>query len=110
MANINTVELLENMLKAAEKTFGKKWKEAKGYAESEFKKIGTEIAYIEKEFLTGNMDESRAQLHLKMQKNAAQTVLLMVEGLNKLAVEEAVNAAMAVVKESVNTALGFALI
>jgi hypothetical protein len=37
-------------------------------------------------------------------------VLLTVEGLGLLAVEQAINAALRVVKDTVNTALGFVLV
>jgi hypothetical protein len=47
---------------------------------------------------------------MEMQKNAARMVLLAIEGLGILAVEAAINAALAVVKEAVNGALDFALL
>ena len=45
-----------------------------------------------------------------MQTSASRNVLLCLQGLALLAVEEAINASLDVVKTAVNTALGFALI
>ena len=110
MADINVSELVKNMLKAAEGAFKEKWPDAKYYAESEFKKIGESIVFIQKEVLAGRMTEDRARLHMEIQKNAVRMVLLTIEGLGILAVEAAINAALAVLKETVNTALDFALL
>lgn len=110
MADINVSELVKNMLKAAEGALKEKWPDAKYYAESEFKKIGESIVFIQKEVLAGRMTEDRARLHMEIQKNAVRMVLLTIEGLGILAVEAAINAALAVLKETVNTALDFALL
>lgn len=45
-----------------------------------------------------------------MQKSASRSVLLTVKGLSLLAAEEAINAALAVVRTVVNTAVKFTLI
>ena len=110
MANINVSELVKKMLGAAQEELKGKWPDAKNYAQAEFRKIGESIAFIQKEVLAGRMTEDRARLHLEVQKNAARMVLLCIEGLGILAVEAAINAALAVVKDAVNTALGFALL
>jgi hypothetical protein len=47
---------------------------------------------------------------VKFQKEAWETVLLAVAGLNQFMVEQALNAALKAVNEMVNTAVGFALI
>lgn len=110
MSNIDISALLTNMLNAAKEPLLKKWSEASGYAESEFKKIGEAILFIEKQRLLGKMTEEQAKLHLEMQKNASRAILLAIEGLGILAVEAAINAALSVIRETVNTALKFPLI
>ena len=47
---------------------------------------------------------------MEIQKNASRTVLLTIEGLGLLAVEAAINAALNVVKDAVNTGIGFTLL
>jgi hypothetical protein len=56
------------------------------------------------------LDEPRAKLLLDMQKNASSSVLQTVKGLSLLAAEQAINAALNVLRSSVNTAIGIALL
>lgn len=110
MVEINLSELLTNMLNAAKGSLEDKWPEAKGYAESEFKKIGESILFIQKEAAAGRMSQEKAKLHMDIQKNSTKMVLLTLDGLGILAVEAAINAALAVIKDTVNPALRFALL
>ena len=110
MASIDVEDLSQKMVQAASGVLSAHWGAAKSYAEVELGKIATAIEFIGGEVLAGRMTPARAQLHIEMQKNAATTVLLTVHGLNLLAVEGAINAALGVVKDTVNTALGFALL
>ena len=108
---IDVRQLAADMLAAASSKLSKKqWTAAKDYAESEFKKIAEAIAFIEAQKLAGAMTADHAKLHLQIQRNAARTVLLTLEGLGILAAEEAINAALLAVKTTVNKAIGFALI
>jgi hypothetical protein len=108
--SLNVSQLRRAMVNAAKDELGDKWPEIKVYAESEAKKIAETIKMIAKLTKDGDISISAARLHLNIQKNAARTVLLTVEGLGLLAVEAAVNAAVRAIRETVNTALGFALI
>jgi hypothetical protein len=108
--SLNVSELAAQMLGAAQEVLSGKWPEIKDYAESETKKLAQSLATIEKLHVTGQISDEQAGLHLDIQKNASRTVLLTLEGLSLLVVEQAINAALRVVKDTVNTALGFALI
>jgi len=110
MVEINLSELLTNMLSAAKDSLKDKWPEAEGYAKTEFKKIGESILFIQKEVAAGRMSQEKAKLHMDIQKNSTKMVLLTLEGLGILAVEAAINAALAVIKDTVNSALRFSLL
>lgn len=93
------------------------WEELKGaapdirsYAEAEFRKIAAKIAEIEADRALSQISEDEARILLKMQARAARSVLLASEGLTKLAVEAAINAALDVARAIVNPKLGFTLI
>ncbi len=60
--------------------------------------------------LSGEITEDQTKLHHDIQKNATRSVLLTNEGLGLIAVEQAINAAMDVLKETVNGAFDFALL
>lgn len=110
MSSINVDQLVASMLQAAQGVLAQKWPEAKDYVESEFKKIGEAIAFIEAQRALNRMSNEKARLQLEMQKNTTKVMLLTGKGLGTLAVEDAINAALDVIKSTVNTALGFVLL
>lgn len=80
------------------------------YAKSEGMKMAQCLATIASLVAAGKISEDEAKVHLDIQKQAARAILLTVEGLGALAVEAAINAALGVAKDVVNSALGFVLI
>jgi hypothetical protein len=108
--SINVTEIATKMLAAIRKVFTKNWPKVEDYAETECKKLAETLAMIEKLRLQGKITEEEAKLQLQIQKNAARAVLLTLEGMGVLAAEEAINAALEVVGEAINAALGFTLI
>lgn len=110
MPEINMKKLVKDMAGAATGVLKEKWPSVKTYAEAEFKKLGETVITVQKSKLTGNITEEEARLLLEMQKNAMRSVFLTVEGLGIIAVEEAINAAMAVVRSTINTAIGWSIL
>ena len=108
--SINAGDLLTNMLGAAQGVLAEKWPEVQEYAQAELKGIAEGIVLVERLYLANQINQEQAKLLFEMKKNTARTVLLTIEGLGILAVEQAVNAALNVVKETVNGALDFALL
>lgn len=102
--------LIPDMLGAAAGVLRDSWPEAEEFAETEFKKLGESLALIARLHAEGKITEERARLHLEFQKSSMKTVLLAIEGLGIIAVERAINAALGVLKDTVNTAFGFALL
>jgi soluble cytochrome b562 len=107
---IDISKLAEDMLNAAKGPLTKQWPEIKDYAEMEMKKIAESIAAIEKMKLAGKITEEKASLQIDIQKNATRTVLLAVEGIGLVSAEQAINAALNVVRDTVNKAIGWALL
>ncbi|MCG8612476.1 MAG: hypothetical protein MI864_18315 [Pseudomonadales bacterium] len=108
--SLNASELASKMFEAFSGKLSEKWPDVKDYAEAESKKLAENFVLIEKLTATNEITEEQAKLHHEIQKNATRSVLLTVEGLGLLAVEQAINAAMDVLKETVNGALDFALL
>jgi hypothetical protein len=103
-------ELVKKMFEAFESSLIDKWPEVKDYAEAEAKKMAASLVMIEKLVLSGQINEDQAKLHFQIQRNATRMVLLTIEGLGIIAVEQAINAALDVLKDTVNKALDFTLI
>ncbi|MDH3647539.1 MAG: hypothetical protein OER80_12285 [Gammaproteobacteria bacterium] len=110
MAKINVATLTKQIRDAAKGELTDKWPEIKDYANTEAKKIAETIKMISIMTAAGKMSQKAAKIHLRIQKNAATTVLLTVEGLGLIAVENAINAAVRVIQDTVNKAVGFRLI
>lgn len=108
--SINAAKLKDTMVAAVKDELAEQWPGIKDYAETEAKKIAETIKMIGKMVAAGKLKKSAAKLHIRIQKNAARTVLLTIEGLGLLAVENAINAAIRAIRKMVNDALGFALI
>ena len=104
--SIDIDKLLKDMLTAAAGVLQAKWPDAKDYAENEFRKILLEAQNIGQLKNEGKITEQEAAYLMRLQRNAAHSVLLTIEGLGMIAVEEAINAALAVVRDTINAALG----
>lgn len=102
--------LARAMVDAARGKLTKHWPDVKEYAKSEAKKTAETLALIERLVLTNEINAKQAKALLSMQRNSAQSVLLTIEGLGLLTAESAINAALGAVRDTVNKALGFALL
>lgn len=102
-------ELTKSILGVFRTQFKKDWPDIKDYAEVEAKKMAQTLVQIETLRLKGK-PESELSALLQMQRNAMRAVLLTIEGLGLLAVEQAINAALDIIRTAVNTALGFELV
>ena len=107
---MDVAALADQMLAAALPILKKGAEDVESFAKTEFTKIAQTIVSIGEQVATGQINHQQANLLLEMQTSASRNVLLCLEGLSLLAVEEAINAALAVVKTAVNAALKFPLI
>jgi hypothetical protein len=108
--SLDAEALVAQMLAAAAKSLRKDWPKARTYAELEIRKLVATLLMIQALHAAGQLSAEEARLLLDMQKNATRSVLLTLRGLGIIAVEKAINAALKVVRQAINTALGFALL
>ena len=107
---IDVSDLSRKMVRAAADSLKGKWPSVKDFAEAEFTHLAETLALIIRLKAEGKVTEEQAKLHLDIQKNTTRMVLLTAEGLSLLIVEAAINAALKVVRDAINSAIGFALI
>ena len=107
---LNIGSLLKPMVNAAKKVFGDKWPEVKSFTEMQFKNLAQTAIMIGKLQAEDKITREQAKYLWEMQKNAAQAVLLAVEGMGIILVQNAINAALGTVKDVINKALGWKLI
>lgn len=110
MAALDFNIILNEMISAGKASFSSKWPKIKDLATTSFKKLSLTLVNIEEMRLAGTITEAQAKLMVDMDKNSFKIVLLSVEGLGLLAVEDALNAALNVIRKAVNTAVGFILL
>tara|TARA_R110002049_G_scaffold278847_1_gene457691 strand:+ start:1493 stop:1825 length:333 start_codon:yes stop_codon:yes gene_type:complete len=110
MADIDVQQVFTSMIGAAQGVFDEKWPAIKDYAEAEFEKLARTFAQIELLKIGNQVTAGEASVLFEMQKNTARAVMLTLEGMSLLLVEGAINAALEIVKDTVNTALGFVLL
>jgi phage protein D len=107
---IDTAKLLTDMALAASGVFKERWPSVSAFVEGAFQNLAGAAADIEQKFRAGEISQDEARILLDMQRDAASTVLLAAKGMTQLMTEQAINAALDVVKNTLNAALGIALL
>lgn len=110
METIDYGKLIQDMIAAAKGKLNNQWKDVKPYAEKEFKSYADNVQMIVQMKLEGTINEEQARLQMTIQKNSITIVLLTIEGLGIIAVEQAINAAISIVKNTINTAIGWTIL
>ena len=107
---LNTDSLLQTMIGAAEGAFTGSWQSIKTYTVPELEKIASTIVSIEANVVARNYTQDVANLILRMQLRATQSVIVATTGLLLLQVEQALNKILSAIAGVVNSAIGFPLI
>src|SRR5918996_4901939 len=107
---LDTDSLMKTMVSAAEGAFTGSWQDIKNYTVPELQKIASTIVSIEANVAAKNYTQEVANLILRMQLRATQSVIVATTGLLLLRVEEALNKILRAIADVVNTAIGFPLI
>lgn len=111
MSKLDINELVHTMIKEAESVLkDPKLRNDLDDAKKSFIAIGRSIAEIEVGILDGTFTEQSARKLIKMHKNSAKVALLTIKGLGRITAEKMINAALDSVRNTVNTALGWALL
>ena len=108
--SINVEDLLGKMVTAGAGAFGTGWEEVQRFAHLEFKTLAQRITDLGEGIARGDFDLLTAKLLMVMQVNNAKAVIAGATTLVMLAVEAAINAVLAVIKDTVNASLGVALL
>jgi len=110
MAKLRVSELLESMMVAARESLAEDWPRGRDYAKPELKRLAQSLIDITRLAATGNVNGQQAKALLRIHKNTTLSVMLTVEGLGVIAVENAINAALSAVRDTVNAVTPFRLL
>ena len=86
------------------------WQKIKEAATIELRGLAQRIALIVDSFRSGNITQSIAKRHLRTARFHVAATIAMLTSMLEAAAEKVVNAAIAVVRDAVNSAIGFALV
>jgi hypothetical protein len=107
---LDAKKLFDSMLKAAETSLGKDWPKARDYARVAFTGLADALVDIAALAAAETINRQQAQALVRIHRNTSTMVLLTIEGLGIIAVENAVNAALKVLRDTVNKAAGFGIL
>ena len=108
--SINIEQLVEDMVEAMHPIIEAHWDNAVPYVKAEAEKLATVAAQIEAGYAAGTMTKEEADILRDMQASAARAFLTSVETIGAITAQNAINAALNVMSEAVNKALGIALL
>jgi len=107
---LDVAALASSILGSFKASFNTQWPEVENYAIGESQKLAHSLLQITTLRLSNQISTGECSVLLEMQKNATRNVLLAIEGIGLVAVETAINGALAAVQSAVNGAIGFALL
>jgi hypothetical protein len=110
MSQIDTASLVQNMLAAVKQVLQLHWNDVGPFAKTEMQKLAATAVQIETGQADGTINKAQAEILLSMQANASQAVLTTVETVGMIAAQDAINAAIKVLTDAVNKAVGFAIL
>jgi hypothetical protein len=110
MAELSVGDLVSDMLQAVKASLGKDYSKAKDFARPEVQRLARSVVDIAKLVAAGKVTKQQAKSLVAIHKNTTRVVFLTIEGLGIIAVENALNAAIGAIRDTVNGAVKFALI
>ena len=84
--------------------------EVRPFAETEMRKLAETAVLIQLGQSDGSIDKETAEILVAMQANASRAVLTAIETVGMIAAQDAINAAIDVLKAAVNKAVGIAFL
>lgn len=104
--SITVEEILNRITDAAEGAFKDGWQAVKTYAPAEFKKMSVQLAEIVENVAIYEIDKAQGyspqtgKILFKMQRTACESVLVAVTHLTLIAVQNAINEIMQVLRDT----------
>ncbi len=108
--DVKVSDLAAKMLAAVRESLGNDFAKVKDFASPELETLAQSLVNIGRLAAEGKATPRQAKALLKVHLNTTQTIFLTVEGLGIIAVENAINAALGAVRDTINGSLGFTLV
>lgn len=99
---IDFKKVAKDMITAMKAVVGDNLEEVKNLADDELEDFAKRTVVLARKVSEGKITQEQAKIILKIRQNAVETVLLSIAGIGILAAQEAINAALGVLKEVVS--------
>jgi hypothetical protein len=110
MSEIDATAVVKSVVAAMEGQLKGHWQLARPYAEAEAKKMAETAQLIVRGIANGHINSQQAEILVDMQANASQAVLTAIETIGMIAAQDAINAALGVLKAAINESSGLAIL
>lgn len=108
--SLDVQALTQAMLDGARAAVSDRWPKLRALAEVELHKLAQTLIDVQQLLRSGEIDEKRACLLVRLQQNTARSALATVRGLGLRAAEQATEAAVGAVTRRINSAVKFKLL
>ena len=98
--DIDFKKIAVDMLEAMKAVVGDNIEEVRKMADDDLEDFAKRTVVLAQKVADGQLTAEQAKVVLKIRKNAVETVLLAIAGIGIIAAQEALNAAIAVLKKS----------
>jgi hypothetical protein len=105
LLNLDFDKISKDMLAAAQGSLKDHAADIKTLAEGELKDFARRTVELAVKVSDGTISPEQAKLILKIRQNAVETVFLSIAGIGLLAVQEAMNSVIDVLKGAINSAI-----
>jgi hypothetical protein len=105
MADIDFKKIGSDMLTAMKASVEDNFMAVKEIADDELEDFVKRTTTLAEKVANGTISELQARAILKIRQNALETVLLSIAGISLLAAQEAINAAIGVLRKVINDAI-----
>ena len=103
--NLDVDKVVSDMVQASASALIKGGKQATEYATHEYAGFIADIEHVQTMAEKGTITKAEAQALVEQHKLSMQAVLVAIEGLSLIAVQNAINAALKVLKEALSGSL-----
>lgn len=110
MAKIDADKTAKKMIEAAHGVLAEHWQDVEKFAESESRKFMQHMAEIALWKEAGEITKDQAQALCALHQRSMKMVYTSLEGISLALAEKAVNAAIDVIRKTVNAAVGWAVL
>lgn len=105
MAELDYKSVAKDMIAAMEPVVKDHISDIRELAEDELEDFAKRSAILTKKVKDGKLSQRQAEAILRIRRNAVETVLISIAGISVVAAQDAINAALSVLKDAISSVI-----